>query len=323
MQSEEWILRYVHEAGRAVPSAQREQLEGEVRRMVDDALQEAGIDDLATADEAAVLDVLQQLGRPEQVAARLASRYLIGPELYPVFRTVLGIVMLVMVGISIFGAGVSVGLHGARLEMGIIVGNLASGMLQTLGMVVLVFGLIEYFSGRRAPRDEAPWHPEKLPGAGDLDAVKRGGTIADIIFTLAALVIFNLFLVSDGALVLRNGEWETVPIFADGFLTVIPILTVLWVAEIVLKSYVLVRGRWVVATRAMELILSLSGIAILLRMLTTPSLAANPTLEPFYKVVIAVVIAVAAVDVMMQGFRLYGQYRREHSAPPAQEYPVG
>jgi DUF1365 family protein len=73
----------------------------------------------------------------------------------------------------------------------------------------------------------------------------------------------------------------------------------------------------------MELILSLSGIAILLRMLTTPSLAANPALEPFYKLVIAVVIAVAAVDVMMQGFRLYGQYRREHSAPPLQEHPVG
>lgn len=322
MPNEEWILRYVQEVGRLAPVELREQAEVAARRQVDEALRSAGIEELAAADEGAVLAVLQQLGCPERLVARYAPRYLVGPELYPVFRTVLWIVMLIMVGLSFFGAAVSIGLHGAPLQIGMILGNLASGMLQTLGLVVLVFGLIEYFSHRGEPQARATWNPQRLPHAGDLDAAKRGGLVTDICFTVVALVTFNLLLTADGAIVLYNGVWQRVPVFSQAFLGFVPIFTLLWVAEVVLKTYVLTRGRWSVPTRALEAILSLSGIAILLRMLTTPLLTTSPTFDPLLKLALALAIAVAAVDVMMQGFRLYGQYQREHT-PPMQGHPVG
>ena len=312
MQGDEWVERYVHEVGRQVPAAMRAEAEADTRREVEAALLAAGIEDPAAADEAAVLPVLQQAGRPAARAAHYAPQYLVGPELYPVFRTVLGIVMLVMVGLSIFGASVAVGIHGAPFRFWVILGDLAGGMLQTLGLVVLVFGLIEYFSRHRQGTDAAPWDPQQLPQADALDQVKRGSVIADIVFTLMALILFNLLLVNDGAVAFYNDGWRMMPFATNAFLAFVPWFTVLWVGEIVLKTFVLVRGRWDLATRVIEAALSVAGIVLLTRMLATPALAASATYDPLFKLALAVVVAVATIDVIMQGLRIYGQYLRLH-----------
>ena len=84
----------------------------------------------------------------------------------------------------------------------------------------------------------------------------------------------------------------------------VPWLTALWVAEILLKTYLLMQGRWRPLTRMLELLLSVLGIMLLSFMLAAGNLAAQPNFEPLFRLVIGIVIAVATVDAIVQTYRL-------------------
>ncbi|MBK8049492.1 MAG: hypothetical protein IPK16_21665 [Anaerolineales bacterium] len=159
-------------------------------------------------------------------------------------------------------------------------------------------------SGRRAGRRRADWKADSLPPVEDPDRISTGKTIADIAFTLAAIVIFNGFGDRIGYFNQVDGRWTIFPIFGPGFMAFVPWLTALWVAEILLKTYLLTQGRWHTITRLVELLLSVVGIMLLAFMLAAGNLAAQANLEPLFRLVIGIVLAVATVDAIVQVYRL-------------------
>ena len=98
--------RYVAEAVRGIPAAQRADIETELRASIADAIDdrmEAGADAAA-----AELDVLTELGAPRRLAASYSARptALIGPDLYPDFVRVLTALLATVVPIWFLFSGI-------------------------------------------------------------------------------------------------------------------------------------------------------------------------------------------------------------------------
>ena len=113
--------RYLAAALRSIPERQRTDVEGELRSSIDDAVEDrvANGEDRAAAEKA----VLEGLGDPARLAADYAGRplYLIGPELYLVYRQALlrlvGIVVpLVLVVLTVVELIGGAGYVGALID---------------------------------------------------------------------------------------------------------------------------------------------------------------------------------------------------------------
>ena len=308
MKAQEWIDRYVQAVGEALPARERGDVQAEIRSLLQDEMEARRGSDLDVTEEQTVLDILAQFGRPEILAARYhAPRSLIGPTLYPTFRTVTTIVLLVLAGVWLFGTAVGVGLGereiGQPLEL---LGGLVGGLIQTFGMLVIVFALIETFAQGKIETEaqQKTWDPRSLPKVEPAERIKVGELVVGIGFSLAAILIFNAYPNWISAITVVDGQVTSEPLLSENFMTFVPWLTILWSFTIALNAYVLAQGRWQSITRWLQIGLSFFGVLILGWMLMDGPLLAWTALEPVAKLVIAIIFAVTALDLIVQVYRL-------------------
>jgi hypothetical protein len=180
--------RYVWAVLRAVPEAQRPDLEAEIRALVADAVEAQAAE--GTPPEAAERAALIELGDPDALAGRYTDRirHLIGPRVYPEWRRLLGILLpivvpivtVVLVGTTYVGGGTI----GESIAAGLSAGfNVA---VQTLFWVTLVFAVI----GGAAVLPERS-EPDELPQVPAPDRVgigETGASIAANVFVIVAIV---------------------------------------------------------------------------------------------------------------------------------------
>ena len=188
------IDRYIYDVVRRLPKDQRKDIELELRALIDDMLGGA-------AEESEVAGVLQNLGKPADLARRYreSEPCVVGPENYETYRLVLKIV-LICVGVGI-AVSASVGwlANGTvgSLKDGIrlVSETLADGVLSLVaayGFVTLIFAVLD----RRKVRIEqkvAVWKPFSLPPVPDRRAlIKRSDSVVGIVFMLifGGLLIF-------------------------------------------------------------------------------------------------------------------------------------
>jgi hypothetical protein len=317
---QEWIDRYVREVGRLLPPRKQADVEMEIRSLIEDGLESrtaAG----GARDEAAVFAVLKEFGRPRQMAARYgAPQVLIGPALYPIFLTVLRVVLGVVAAVALFGVAVGIGISGGRPPILETVADFFGTLLQAGAMIVLIFALIERANRSEFERElEKPWDPRTLPAIEETERVKVGETLVGIGFSIAALVFFNFYLDSVGVYRLPGGEWQRFPIFSEPFRSYVPWLTLWWGATLMLSIVVLVRGHWQAWSRLAQIAVDLFGVGILFSMLTGGPLAVWAPLEPAFKVTIAIILVVTVVDVVK---RLYALVIRSGRTSPPQHASV-
>lgn len=311
----QWIDRYVAEVGRMLPTAKRADVEMEMRSLIEEEIEDrSGPGD---ADEEIMLDVLRSFGPPVKMAARYgAQQYLIGPALYPTFITVLRIVLAVLVGLNLFGLVIDIGVHQARPGVLEAVAGLFNSLIAGGGMIVLIFALVE--RANRAELDKAAtagdWDPRSLPQVVDAERVSFGETVIGIAFTVAALVILNVYLDQLGFYYLPEEGFQPFPLFAPEFRQYVPWLT-LWLGlDLVLNVILLMRGRWLAWLRGADLALQLFGSGILVWMLTGPTLAALPALDPLFRVGVGVVLLFTLFEAAKDVRALFLQWgRRSHS----------
>ena len=190
--------RYVAEAVRHVPRAQRADIEAELRASIADAVDgglESGMD--ATAAE---LAALTELGEPVRLAAEFSghSLALIGPRLYLDYVRTLQVVLSTLIPLWLLIVGLTTFADGASAPEAI--GAAVFGALETamalIFFVTLVFALAERW-GARGSRGSRPaksgaraaWDPRSLPPVLDKRnyfAELIGGTI------FAALIAVGL-----------------------------------------------------------------------------------------------------------------------------------
>ncbi|MEV5826625.1 hypothetical protein AB0L25_13700 [Spirillospora sp. NPDC052242] len=175
--------RYVQEVVRRVPADQRDDIAGELRATIADAVDARDEPDRAAAERA----VLTEMGDPIRLAARYADRplTLIGPGLYPTYVRVLTVLLgaalpavtIAMMVLDVLdGAGI-----GAAIGTG--VGTVITVGAQMVAWLTLVFAAVERFGARSLPRT---WTPD------DLSAPRRpddGGRAAIAVVVWDALLL--------------------------------------------------------------------------------------------------------------------------------------
>ncbi len=258
------IDNYVSEVGRRLPPKIRADIEAEIRSALEDMLEERSKNAARPVDNEMIFDVLKEYGDPDKVAASyLPERYLVGPSLYPIFMTVVKIVLLVTGIVALVGLGISLGQSSPDLRGGLTLVFKAlvdyyTSALTFLATIVFVFAIIEWgihSSGKPVTVKGLPltgeWDPRSLEKVSPRNRIERGSTIAEIVFTFAAIFLFNFYPQVFSIGYSSLGDWyaglgngAAVPLLSEAFFRYVPYLTVVWVLVIVLDIILLSRGYW-------------------------------------------------------------------------------
>jgi hypothetical protein len=254
------IDRYLHEVGRHLPPKNRQDILDELKSNLADSLENCT---QGVPSEQDMINLLKEFGPPEKVAASYypEGQYLIGPTLFPIFRTAISLTLLVMVIVSLVLIGVLTifaGDYDAALE---IVSDFFGAAFAALGVVVLVFYILQR-TGFQPEKKDQQWDPRQLPAEAEYKSeIKRGEIITDIAFSTVFLTIF--LALKDGIKVVTSagGEsWVVVNPVLNEYLVLIVISLVLGIA---VDVYILWRARWTLGTRLVKILGNLVSLAVL------------------------------------------------------------
>lgn len=168
------IKRYLSQVGYYLPADEREDVQNELRSLIQDQL-----DDRygAAPNEEAVATVLKEFGSPYKVATSYTEHpYLIGPQLYPYFRVVLRYILLIVPPVTgiinvlgIIGMDEEFKLIQWLLQLGFdIIGNL----ILYSGIAVIIFAILER-SNVNLDEHFGDFNPHDLPAEDDPRYVDR------------------------------------------------------------------------------------------------------------------------------------------------------
>ena len=274
------IDRYVRAIGRRLPQRSRADIEQEIRSAVEDMLEDRSKKEGKSVDEEMTIRVLKEYGKPETVAASyLPERYLVGPQLFPIFWMVVQIVFIVLTALALVNLGINLA-HGQALPGAVVntvvesIGQYFAGLMSAFGNIVLVFALIQWFAPNLKFKDELDeeWNPRDLPEVEDKDQVSMPGTIAETVFIVLAIILFNVYPQLIGIYSVNNGTSTFIPVLSQTFFSYMPWINLLWALQIGLNLVLLQQMRWQAATRWLWIAIKAGGIALAYAMLVGPSI---------------------------------------------------
>lgn len=253
--------RYLNEVARRLPKTKRDDIRDELRSALDDALESRAGGAEPTDDDA--IAVLKDFGPPAAVAASYGGdRYLIGPKLYPQFRTTLRIVLTVLAGLFVLSLAISVlrDLASFANRLGVVLPELVGTAVTSVGIVVIVFAVLERLEVGESIRAK-DWDPRKLPVVRDTDLAARFDSIAGVVFPAVILILFNQYrdaigiTVNPGCVLLLN----------DVFLDNLPWLNASLLLPMALSVFLFWSGRWHWTSRLLKIAFDLFGLFVLHR----------------------------------------------------------
>lgn len=262
------IDRYIYAVTRLQPEKQRDDIEKELRSLIDDMLTER-------AGEAQVSDkdieaVLKELGEPSALAAKYSGkpRYLIGPELFDTYIKMLKIIPAA----AAFGIFIALTVNYAITPpenigetIGNILGTIFSTVMEVFGWVTLIFALIERHAPdkgkERLMRKE--WNPANLPEIPVKGAmIKCSEPIVSIVF----IIIFGILLnFAPGIFFIYSpirGISNTTLFNLDVLRSYLPLIDIAFAASIIKEIFKLVYGRYNLRLAVSTIIFS--GISFIL-----------------------------------------------------------
>jgi hypothetical protein len=276
------IERYVQEVARRLPRKQRDDVARELRSSLEDALEDRAGAPLDRVDEQQAVELLLDFGPPARVAAsyRPGTSYLVGPALYPSFIATMKICLAIIGGLIVFGASLAMmGRPATMQDLGGIllqaVSDIQSAFISLLGIVVLIFAIIERV-GSPVRRREEEWDPRDLPAVGeDRDRVDLTRELIGIVLATVGLLLINFMPNWLQAHVRVNETSYNFLLIGPRFLVHLTLLNVYLLLSVALGAFVLWQGRWHAATRAADLAVSLLLVVFFWRLWQ-----AAPTLLP-------------------------------------------
>jgi len=207
------IDRYVYEVGRHLPRKNRSDIQVELRSSLIDALEDRAGQE---PTEAEIVELLKEFGPPKVVAASYypEGQYLIGPPLYPLFRLLAGIVLAAVLGAQLLALGVGYFIAQEPIAPLEAVVGLLNSIPAAIGMLVIVFVILQRFEVRPETEDE-PWDPDSLPEISESETVNRGERIFGITMGIILLVVLSFFPESIGFVTTFGSELFTNPVIAQ------------------------------------------------------------------------------------------------------------
>ncbi len=318
------IDRYVTEVGKYLPRKNRLDIEAELRSTLEDMLEDRSQQTGRPADEALAEELLQEYGAPRKVAATYQTHpYLIGPRMFHLYTLVLRIVLFaVTLGLSVATIVSVVNTRMTSPELlsalGRFVASLVSALVAAFGNVTLVFAILERVMPEGAVEGAEKWTPAELTKEPDPSRVKIGDMVASIIFTVAALMIFNFYPQIVGIWNMESGTWVQIAGLSEAFFRYLPWINLSGILTIILDIWLLREGTWSALTRWLHIGLQIVAIGIATAMLRGPSLltffsttidsqtgiALTVLFGTMVPVILIIVIAVSAVEILKDILRM-------------------
>lgn len=275
------IDRYVREIGRKLPQKTRADIEQEIRSAVEDMLDDRSKKEGRAADEEMTVSVLKEYGNPETVAASyLPEQYLIGPQLFPIFWLVTKIVFAVLTTLTVIAMGFA--LSGAEAapadfwgDLFKLLGQYFSGMMAAFGNIVLVFALIQRFATGwefNEKDEDKDWNPRDLPDVEEADQVSVAGTVAEIVFIVLGLVLFNFYPQYVGIYGFTDSQRFFAPLLSEAFFRYMPWINLLWGLQFALDVWLVQQRRWQAGSRLLLMVTKAGNAALAYAMLKGPSI---------------------------------------------------
>jgi hypothetical protein len=245
-----FIDRYVYDVGRRLPRKERDDVEAELKSNLHDTLDDRTKGQPTDEDEVALL---KEFGPPEKVAAsyRPASQYLIGPDLYPIFRTVAAIVVFaVTIGLL---ASFVVGLIFNQGEMIDIGRRLLDALSNYFQAVLMGLGSVD---------------PNDLPEVvQDYNRMGRAESAVGLAANLVFFILLNLFADRIGLVYIVGEEPLLNNIVQDNLFWLNAIL----LAGVLLHAILFLQGRWHFYTRLFRLAIDVTWLFVIYNLVTALS----------------------------------------------------
>lgn len=307
MDTNEMIDRYVNEVGQHLPRKTRADIEMELRSLLLDSLEEQS-DGEPTPKIAA--ELLREFGHPEAIAAQYRpAESLIGPKLFPTYKLVITITLAIVGGLHLLGLGFvlwqSSGADFVDQSLDFIFSFGRSAILNA-GIVTLIFAIIERTAGHeiKLPERQKTWDPFALPPVKDPNRIDRAELIVGIFFSLIFLSWLNFFPNWFGGAELGGEETWFVSLMTAEFLQQIPWLSASLLVDVVLKTAVLIQGRWHRVTRWLELPALGFGLYVAYRIFSLEQISTVPIFTTGIQSILAIVIIIGLVEILVKLFRL-------------------
>ena len=210
--------------------------------------------------EAEVVALLKEYGSPKAVAASYypEGQYLIGPALFPLFRMVAAITLTAVLGAQLLAWGIATFIAQDPVSPLQALSGLLNSIPAALGMVVIVFAILQWFDVRPDDEDHV-WDPTSLPLIKEEENVKRGERIFGIVMGILILVVLVFFPQWVGFVTFPGGEFYANPVITQ----YIGWISFSILVGIGLDIYLLWQGRWGMPTRFMKIAVNLLSITIL------------------------------------------------------------
>lgn len=275
------IDRYVREIGRKLPQKSRTDIEKEIRSAVEDMLEDRSKKDGRAADEEMTIAVLKEYGNPETVAASyLPEQYLIGPQLFPIFWLVTKIVFAVLTTLTVIAMGFA--LFGSNAtpaefwgDLFKLLGQYFSGMMAAFGNIVLVFALIQRFASGwefHEKDEDKDWNPRDLPDVEDADQVKIGEHVAEMVFIVLGLILFNFYPQYIGIYGFTDNQRFFAPLLSNAFFSYMPWINLLWGLQFALDVWLVQQRHWQFGSRLMLMAVKAGNAVLAYAMLKGPTI---------------------------------------------------
>lgn len=184
--------RYIYEVTKRVPQKMRKEIKLELETL---------IDDMCAEEECSVEQALEKLGNPAEFAKQYRGdkHYVIGPDYYDNYIWILKIGTFALVVSAIVSAIVH-GLTGAEDVKDFIkeftkeaFRTAFSGICTMVGVVTIIFAVLEYYKVKVDIKPEMKWTPSALPAVPDKKSlISRTDSVISIVvfFVLAGVLVF-------------------------------------------------------------------------------------------------------------------------------------
>jgi hypothetical protein len=319
-----WTERYLGAALRSIPEPKRADVERELRSSIEDGIEErVGAGEDRTAAERAVLE---GLGDPSRLAAAYTGKpnYLIGPELFPIYRHVVPRILggvVPVVGLILTAVTLA---DGGTIADSIAAGISAAVMtaIQILFWSTVVFVFLERADAARQAREEVTakigtWSVERLP-----EAPKPGVSVSDTIgeiFAVGATAI-GLLVAQTLQVAGATGSIQVVHPSLNAFW--IPFLLAMLVALAVIHVFVYTVGRWTMGFVVMFAVVEVAWAAPIVWLalkgtLINPAFAAHIGYPALSDGNGTVMLAIAIISTVITAWEIFDAYRKSRRAQGA------
>lgn len=255
------IDRYLHEVGKYLPGKNREDILAEIRSHLSDTLDERV---QGEASEQDVINLLKETGSPRKLAASYpgGQQYLIGPDQYPFFRMVVGIVLAAVIGAQLLAIGVNSVLGEEVVPYWESFAGVLTSIPAAIGAVVIVFMILRRF-GVNPDLEDGEWDPRTLPEVNEEEQIKKGERIFGITIGSIFLALLAAFPEKIGIYLFPGGTFYPNPVIAQN----IGLIALSLLASIGMDIYLLWQGRWTLASRIARIAVNLLSIGVLIVLL--------------------------------------------------------